>query len=338
MFSVFAAALPALTPSFLTSSFVDANVNELWAAFVVEHNRAYSGADEEARRKRIFTHSLHEAARWQASNPRATFGVTRFSDWTEDEFKAKRLNLRPTNRSAVPDIYSAAEVAASPASVDWRTKGAVTPVKDQGDCGGCWAFASAANIESAWQIAGNSLTSLSEQELLDCVDYFPCMGCNGGEMSCAFTYLSESQHGNMATEASYPYVAGPHSKTGSCKAGSSSRGATISGSKDLPTNEAQMATHLAANGPIAIGAYAVPWKQYKSGILTSCGSGPVDHAIVVVGYGTDSGTDYWTIKNSWGTSFGEGGYIRVEKGTNLCKVASQPTTALVRGSEVVEGA
>merc|ERR1711862_161078 len=131
------------------------------------------------------------------------------------------------------------------------------------------------------------------------------MGCVSGEMSCAFQYLTSEAKGDIATEASYPYIAGASSKTGKCKSSGASTGAKVSGSKDLPKSETQMATWLAEHGPIAIGAYAIPWKQYKKGILTNCGSGDVDHAILVVGYGSDAGTDYWTIKNSWGTSFGE---------------------------------
>merc|ERR1712190_58541 len=218
---------------------------------------------------------------------------------------------------------------------DWRSKGVVVPVKDQGACGGCWAFASAANIESAWAIAGNPLTSLSEQQFLACDDYFPCTGCGGGEMSCAFTYLTDENKGHLDTEKSYPYTAGASGKVGSCKKSGAIVGATISGQKDLPKNEAQMATWVAQHGPIAIGAHADPWKQYKSGILTDCGSGAVDHAIVIVGYGTDSGKDYWLIRNSWGVSFGESGYIRIGRGSNVCQVKSQPTTAVVSKEVVV---
>ena len=326
-----------LEPAYLTESYVQANLDELWAAFVQDHGRTYPDAAETAVRKRIFEESLLDAARWQQLNPLATYGVTPFSDWTEEEFKARRLKLQPANRTAaVTDIFSAAEVQQAPATVDWRTKGAVTAVKDQGDCGGCWAFATTGNIESVSAIAGNKLTELSEQELLDCVDYFPCMGCTSGEMSCAYAYLKSERKGEIDTETSYPYTAGGAGKTGKCKASSGGSGAKISGSKDLPTSESQMATWLASHGPIAIGAYALPWKQYKSGILTSCGSGAVDHAILVVGYGSEKGTDYWTLKNSWGTSFGEEGYIRVEKGKDLCKVASQPTTATVGKASVEE--
>merc|ERR1712194_410458 len=190
-------------------------------------------------------------------------------------------------------------------------------------------------IESVSAIAGNTLTSLSEQQFLACADYFPCMGCSGGEMSCAFLYLTDENKGQLDTEKSYPYTAGAASKEGSCKKSGVTVGATIGGQKDLPSNEGQMATWVAQHGPIAIGAHADPWKQYKSGILTSCGSGAVDHAIVIIGYGTDSGKDYWLIRNSWGESFGESGYIRIARGSNLCQVNSQPTTATVSKSVVV---
>jgi len=309
---------------------------EEWSAFKKEHNRVYGSVEEENQRLQVFKENMLQAATLQRLNPLAKFGVSRYSDMSDEEFSHRAAGMKPgPNHSAVANVYTQDEVASilkgSP-SADWRTKNAVTAVKDQGDCGGCWAFASTGNIEGQWAIAGNKLTSLSEQELLECDDYFPCSGCNGGEMSCAFLFLKSERKGSIATEASYPYTAGAASKTGKCK-GAKSTGATITGSKDLPTNEKQMAAWLATNGPIAIGAYAIPWKQYKSGILTSCGSGDVDHAILIVGYGTENGQDYWTIKNSWGKSYGEAGYIRIARGVNLCKVASQPTTAVVKGSQ-----
>jgi C1A family cysteine protease len=326
----------------LTEEYVRENINTLWSEFQEQHKPMYSSTQESELRFKIFKDNILSAAEQQRLNPLASFGVSRFSDLTDEEFSQRRAGMKPSrNHSGVADVFSSKEVESTlraSASVDWRTKGAVTPVKDQGDCGGCWSFATTGNIESMWAIAGNQLTPLSEQELLECDNYFPCMGCNGGEMSCAYVFLSGEKKGQIATEASYPYTAGAASKTGSCK-GSKTTGATITGSKDLPSSETQMAAYVAANGPIAIGAYAIPWKQYKSGILTNCGSGSdnPDHAILIVGYGTDQGQDYWLIKNSWGESYGEEGYIRVARGKNLCKVASQPTTALVgkSGSTVI---
>ncbi len=331
---MFVLALAAHAAPLLTDSYARTHSDQLWASFVDTYKPAYSSAAEEHHRRRVFNQSMAAAAAQQALNPLAVFGVTQFSDLTDEEFAQRKLGLKPTaiaEADAVPDLYSESEVAGAAASIDWRDYGVVTPVKDQGDCGGCWSFATTGNIESVSALKhGNAtLTSLSEQELLDCDDYFPCMGCNGGEMSCAYLFLTSEARGNVATEQSYPYTAGASSKTGACKRAQSTVGATIRGSRNLPSDEAQMATWLASNGPIAIGAYAIPWKQYKSGILTSCGSGPVDHAILVVGYGAELGTPYWTIKNSWGEAYGEAGYIRVQRGVNLCKLASQPITATV---------
>jgi cysteine peptidase B len=320
----------------LTEEYVQSNVHNLWGSFTKEHGRVYASAAEEQRRFEVFEANLLEAVEWQHKNPHAEFGVTQFSDYTDEEFRS-RLAFSPSSNRTVEHIFTdeivASTLAGTP-SVDWRDKGAVVPVKDQGDCGGCWAFASAATIESAWAIAGNKLTSLSEQELLACADWFPCTGCGGGEMSCAFQYLTSDAKGKMATEASYPYTAGAAGKEGSCKKGTTA-GATVTGQKDIPSNEGQMATWVASHGPIAIGAHADPWKQYKKGILTSCGSGAVDHAIVIVGYGTEAGEDYWLIRNSWGESFGESGYIRIGRGSNVCQVKSQPITAVVASSVTV---
>ena len=331
MFALLLTATPASAAP-LTHAYVQTHLDELWAAFKLEFKPVYASAAEERYRLSVFNESMFVAANHQALNPLAEFGVTQFSDLTEDDFLNRRLGLKPSPALTPPgDVFNASEVASAPSAFDWRDYGVVTAVKDQGDCGGCWSFATTGNIESLYAIknGNSSLTTLSEQELLDCDDYFPCMGCNGGEMSCAFLYLTSEARGAIATEDSYPYVAGPASKTGTCKKASSKTGATIKSSRDLPTNEGQMATWLASNGPIAIGAYAIPWKQYKSGILTSCGSGPVDHAILVVGFGSQAGTDYWTIKNSWGPSYGEDGYIRVKRGVNLCKLASQPISAVL---------
>jgi C1A family cysteine protease len=281
----------------------------------MEHGRVYADAAEEQQRLEAFKTNMLKAAKLQEENPLAVFGVNRFADLTKEEIKRRAGGLLSgaKNHSTVPDIFSADEVAstlASTASVNWVTKGAVTAVKDQGDCGGCWSFATTGNIESQAKLAGYPLTPLSEQELLSCDDWFPCSGCSGGEMSCAFQFLQSSHKGAIATEKSYPYTSGSSGKVASCK-GAGSAGATITGSKDLPTSEAQMATWVATKGPIAIGAHADPWLQYKGGIFSGSCSGDPDHAILIVGYGTDAGQDYWLIKNSWGASWGDGGYIKL---------------------------
>jgi len=312
----------------LTRDYVNQNGDALWGSFKVAYNKKYGSAAEEASRRAVFHSSMLSAADWQERNPHATFGAGPFSDLNETEFAPRATGLRPRISKPVPDPFNATGLAAAPDAFDWRDHGAVTAVKDQGQCGGCWAFSAAANIEGQWKIAGNSLTSLSEQELLSCDDYFPCLGCSSGEFSCAWEFLKSEHKGAIATEESYPYTSKTSGKAASCK-GTGTKGATIKNYEDVTKNEAQMAAFVASHGPVSVGLYAIPFKQYTSGILTDCGSGQPDHAVLVVGYGSDSGKDYWIIKNSWGPSWGESGYIRLLRGKDLCKITSQPATSTV---------
>jgi C1A family cysteine protease len=217
-------------------------------------------------------------------------------------------------------------IKATNGTLDWRTKGAVTAVKDQGQCGSCWAFSTTGNIEGQWKIKGHALTSVSEQELVSCdtID----SGCNGGLMDNAFDWLVQSRKGVIATETSYPYVSGG-GNVPKCKTTGLVNGATITGHKDLPKDETQMAALLASGGPIAIAVDATSFQSYTGGILTNCISQQIDHGVLLVGYGVSGTTSYWIIKNSWAASWGEQGYIRVKQGSNECLITSYPTTATV---------
>lgn len=197
-------------------------------------------------------------------------------------------------------------------TVDWVKAGAVTPAKDQGQCGSCWAFSTIANIEGQWKLAGNPLTSLSEQELVSCDK--SDSGCSGGLMPSAFKLLKNSNSGKVYTESSYPYTSGRGS-SGSCSKSGKKVGATISGSLAISGSEGQLATWCNKNGPVSIAVDAGSWQSYRSGILTNCGGKKLDHGVTIVGY--ESGS-YWKIKNSWGSSYGENGYIRVKRGVNCC--------------------
>lgn len=316
----------SLAAPLLTQEYVNQNGDALWASFKQTYNKKYSDATEEASRRAIFQFSMRSAAKWQATNPHATFGAGPFSDLNATEFAPRATGLRPRTVKDVPNPFNATELAAAPASFDWRDHGAVTAVKDQGQCGGCWAFSAAGNIEGQWKIAGNDLVSLSEQEMLSCDDYFPCLGCSGGALSCAFQFLTSEKKGALATEKSYPYTSGKSGTAASCS-GSGTKGATIKNFEDVTHNEAQMAAFVASHGPVSVGLYAIPFKQYTSGIMTDCGSGQPDHAVLVVGFGSDNNQDYWIIKNSWGPSWGESGYIRLLRGKDLCSITSQPATA-----------
>jgi C1A family cysteine protease len=306
----------------------------MFESFKSTYGRKYESAAEEAKRFDIFRTNMRRAAELQARNPLAMFGMNAFADVSAEEFQT-RHNARAyfqrrqaEMKSAPAPVYTAAEVAAiereAGDSVDWRKKGAVTAVKDQGQCGSCWSFSTTGNIEGQWFLANHSLVALSEQELVSCdtVD----SGCNGGLMDNAFNWLVSNKNGELATEASYPYVSGGGSVP-SCADSGRTIGAKITGHQDLPHNETQMGTWLAKNGPIAIAVDASSWQTYMGGIMTNCESNQLDHGVLLVGYGVSGSTPYWIIKNSWASSWGEQGYIRVERFKDQCLITNYPTTS-----------
>merc|ERR1712087_753979 len=228
--------------------------------------------------------------------------------------------------------YSGAALADS---VDWTTKGAVTPVKNQGQCGSCWSFSTTGSLEGAWEIATGNLVSFSEQQFVDCdkVD----QGCNGGLMDNAFKYAERNA---LCTEDSYSYKG----RGGTCQATSCTVGIPkggVTGYKDVAKDDMNALMEAVAQQPvsIAIEAGLPTFQLYKSGVLGGiCGTN-LDHGVLAVGYGTDGGKDYWKVKNSWGTSFGEDGYIRLlrgKKGAGECGLLSGPPSyPVVKASEEV---
>lgn len=180
-------------------------------------------------------------------------------------------------------------------------------------------ISSTGGIEGAWFLAGNKLTSVSEQELVSCDKIDD--GCNGGLMDNAYKWLVSNKGGKIVTEESYPYTSGT-GRTGTCKSlTTKSVGATISGHKDVTHSESQMATYLSKNGPLPIAVDAQShWQTYKSGVVSNCRGKSLDHGVLAVGYTSD----YWIVKNSWGSSWGESGYIRLAYGSNQCGLDKSP--------------
>jgi len=212
------------------------------------------------------------------------------------------------------------EVTSVPASVDWRTKNAVTPVKNQGQCGSCWSFSTTGALEGIYSIKKGSLVSFSEQQLVDC-DYIRAggtsLGCNGGDMKSAMEWIGKNN--GLCTEQAYPYVSGTTKTNGPCqKSCSIVSGSDISTTFSVPANSDNAMMTALAQQPvsIAIEADQASFQLYKSGVFTgSCGTN-LDHGVLLVGYGTMNGLDYYILKNSWDSSWGDAGYMYIGRGAD----------------------
>ncbi|CAN7065281.1 unnamed protein product [Brassica rapa subsp. trilocularis] len=236
----------------------------------------------------------------------------RFADMTNSEFKAHFLGLN-TSSSRLHSNHSCDPSASGnvPDAVDWRKEGAVTPIRDQGRCGGCWAFATVAAIEGITKIKTGNLIPLSEQQLIDCDTGSYNKGCSGGLMETAYEYLIAN--GGLVALDDYPYTA--TDGTGCDQEKSQNKIVTITRYEKVAQNEASLEV-AAAQQPVSVGidADGFIFQFYSSGVFTGyCGSS-LNHAVTVVGYGEEAGEKYWIVKNTWGTGWGEEGYIRMERG------------------------
>jgi len=243
--------------------------------------------------------------------------MNKFAAYTPSEYKALLgFRMELVKNKAVKSNFVA------PNALDWREKGAVNPIKDQGQCGSCWAFSAIQGAEGAYFVGKGKLLSLSEQNLVDCVT--ACYGCNGGLMTAAYDYVIEHQNGKFNSETDYPYKA----VTGTCKFDASKAVGHISSYVEIQEgSESDLASKCAQYGPVAIAIDAshFSFQLYSGGIYkeAACSSYNLDHGVGCVGYGAEGNTQYWIVRNSWGTSWGEKGYIRMIKDDgNRCGVAT----------------
>jgi len=286
--------------------------------FVNRFGKSYDDL-EFGHRFQVFQDNLKLANGLQAAETgSATYGMTKFMDLTTDEFRA--LYLMPKDLYANFQVDSNKVMAplapvALPDSYDWRDKKAVTNVYDQGQCGSCWAFSATETIESYNFLAGHTLTSLSPQQIVDCDT--DCYGCNGGWTQNAFNYVINA--GGQDTLASYPYDA----QDGNCAFKPANIGAKLSSWSFVTQSDDENAMQQAVyqKGPLSICVDASSWQFYNGGVIQSCGQ-QVDHCVMITGYATISGIPAWTVRNSWGTSWGLSGYLYVARGANVCAIGS----------------
>jgi len=308
-------------------------VFESWAT---QHGKSYSGPEEKTIRLQNFMASVQRIDELNARTARrgkgATYGLNKFSDQTPEEF-ASTVLMAPF--VGAPDFEKKSNLLPnaglqSPDMIDWRTKGAVTAVKDQAQCGSCWAFSVTENIESMWILAKGltnvSMIPLAPQQIVDCDDSDE--GCNGGDPPTAYDYIKSA--GGLEAEKDYPYKA----KDGKCDFKKSDVVATISSWKYACSmyEESTLKDNLAAWGPLSICVDARYWQDYQSGVMTAFECDwivELDHCVQGVGYDVTASTPYWILRNSWGTDWGEKGYIRVEYGENSCGLTSEASSAVI---------
>lgn len=271
-----------------------------------DFSKRYTKEGEEQYRRNIFLRNLI-AIQEHNANPKNTYtmGVNQFTDLTQAEFEAIYLTLQLPKRS-----YKTIEEPNAPngGSIDWQADKKVTPIKNQGQCGSCWAFSATAAHESALLISTEETVSLSEQQLVDCSRPYGNQGCNGGWMDSAFEFTIDN---GLTTTAAYPYVA----RDQAC----SIKGGNYKLSSYVDVTGCDNLFNALNARPVSVAVDASVWSPYRSGILSNCGLN-VNHGVLLIG-ATD---DYWKIKNSWGTAWGEQGLIRIARG-NTCAICQYPS-------------
>ena len=264
-----------------------------------------------------------------AGNETHVAGHNQFSDWSHTEYKSILGYVRGEADVRNVKIF---DESMNADSLNWVDAGAVTPVKDQGQCGSCWAFSSTGSLEGAHFVASGELLSFSEQQLVDCATIrYGNMGCNGGLQDNAYKYF-EKTGADAMLESAYPYTSGGGDDSTDCLyEASQATNVTVSSYVDVtPSNPSQMMAALNTQPlAVAIEADKMVFQTYHSGVLTSskCGTN-LDHAVLAVGYGTEDGQDYWLLKNSWNTTWGDQGYIKlaIVDGNGICGVQMEPET------------
>jgi len=279
-----------------------------------KHGKTYASKEELVLRRSIFAANVAKINAHNGEGHGWTMSINKFADLTGEEFKALYASgLRAHEQRSKNVELSLLRGNANPTSVDWEAKGAVTPIKNQQQCGSCWAFSTTGSVEGISFIKTGSLPSLSEQQLVDCSGAEGNQGCNGGLMDYGFQYIIDNK--GITSEAAYPYTA----TDGTCQATGKPVAATITGFKDVPANSETALETAIVTQPISVAVEADQsvFQFYSGGVMDSACGTQLDHGVLAVGYGTDAGKEYYKVKNSWGADWGMKGYILLARGAKF---------------------
>jgi len=261
------------------------------------------------------------------NNGTAQFGVTKFADLSPQEFRDKYLMKnfpKDSARGPLKTVFPPRPgYGPDPTNFDWSEAGVITPIYNQGECGSCWAFSATETIESYNALAGNGLTQLSMEQIVDCDVDGSDQGCNGGFPTGAYSYVQSA--GGIESYADYPYTA-EDGYAGSCQYNQADDVCTVAGYESLGGEPGEY-SQLSSAGPVSVCVDASSWQFYQGGVLTTCTTN-VDHCVQLTGYynyGSAFPQAYWNVRNSWGVDWGISGYIWIAIGQNLCAIGEYPT-------------